>query len=552
MDLLNSEQKIITLILLLTDEGNKCNINSICEFYKDELKETVLFLIQNLKRKKFISIKNDVIELNEESKNIMRKYYSLSCLFGRKKSYTYKAKTIDSNVIRATVNLMINDTIPIREANLHHVNKSGKLKKVFPSLYNADNNFFFIIRKFLLDSRSVYIQHLKYIPDFSNCSFVFSLTALQLLIYISKIYLGENADLIVKNVIKMLSENPVSEAGLLKIIDLMIIKYTNEEKKITNREILNFLIDMKAVGQIEDGYYVNSTLQIKEQEGQSICDSDLCITYSDKLDKKDKLYLFADVEKCDEVNIYHITKDSFSRAIELNMTLEEITNYINNSSVYSILSSWNESLNRVKIYEGITVKCTDYIYRIITEIPTIKKEILQDLGNGIIVLKSSNFETWNKTLSQALDLKTPLVPFSEKIFNSGYKLDNYASSYPEYISLNEENLTKKNDNNISDMNNGLTNGRDELCKYFNYGPVENVSGMDYAGKISLIKQSVKEKNSVLLIENSTEKKFTCHPLEIIKTEDSGSLVRICILPDGEEIIISISGIYRITKFLKNS
>ena len=547
----DSELKILTATLILKDK--RIFITDLFSFFKNEAEQTILLILENLKKKKLIQINSGEIITDSLVSSKKSEFYYPSLLFGQTGNSEYNGKRIDNNVLRAVINLMISDFVPVREANIHSLNKNGKLNSMFPSLSHIPGNrYFFIIRKFLTDCGAVKVIRSIYIPVTEVCSSLFSLSPFKILYRIAENEWGVNAPYLLKDLIYLITENPTGMNGIIRMTDILKIKY---DICVSSEEIISFLFDMNVLGSDKDEFvYVNNSLWNKEDKAQTVCDSDFHVTYTGQPENDDKLYLFADFEKCDKVNTYQVSRESYQRGITFGVKPEYIKEYLANPNLDSVLDSWFEYTERLRIYEGITLKCDNFTYNTVINIPDLKKEILHDLGNGTIILKSEGFNAWSKILSEALGRKK--LPFyycnnsCEQIINEHEQDSEKAEiTDPEKPETCVSEICVSEPAGNKDLY-SLGLSRSDMNDFFSNLPTESISGADYLGKTALIKQSLKDKTSLLEFEFPSSEKIVCHVRELIKTSDAGVLVKITVLPDREEKILSVSGIYRISKLLK--
>ncbi|MCF0238549.1 MAG: hypothetical protein HUK24_08110, partial [Sphaerochaetaceae bacterium] len=85
----------------------------------------------------------------------------------------------------------------------------------------------------------------------------------------------------------------------------------------------------------------------------------------------------------------------------------------------------------------------------------------------------------------------------------------------------------------------------QLEKDFSSISFPTAGGLDYSGKLLLIKNAIKDNNSLLQFE-LIDKIITVQPLEVLSSTEKTKLIKFIEFPLGEEKVLNIGVIYKVT------
>ena len=95
----------------------------------------------------------------------------------------------------------------------------------------------------------------------------------------------------------------------------------------------------------------------------------------------------------------------------------------------------------------------------------------------------------------------------------------------------------------------LVLSRSQIGKDFRYATLPSASGFDYNAKLSILRAALKKNSSedfpLMRLEMSDEV-LIAQPVELMKGDSKGSVIKVRILPDDMERSIPVSSIFRIT------
>ncbi len=487
----------------------------------------------------------------------------------------------DINVLRAVINLISNGSVPTREANIHHFYKSGKLLEVFPKFKEENSiRIFELYKKLLIQTNAIEKSSFNVNVNRDVCKKLFDLNILDLNLAAIQTTYGQNIATSCATGLNVLSKMPMGRAKLLALISATA-KVDVEEQLITDLCALGLTYEKNNLM-----FFNNAILEEQIEMSSLTIDTDLQVSYFGVPQENDILFLFSDIQKCDNLVVYTITKDSFSRALDIGLTRKEIESYLNSqkipsdSFVLQMLEQWEKALSRVKLYEGIVLECSQELATLIQQIPDLEDNIVAKLNSCIFLMKSSTQGQWRKTLARALDMENLPAPIEEKTPSnetdftsfSHFQIDTNIKTPKDSIQKiqNPQNNTAqvetswedtkrtlledaKNKNCLSKdleelINAKLIISKSQISKDFRYTSNPTAGGFDYNAKLTLIKKALKSKthpNACLLRLELLDKTFTVIPIEI-KGNGAKAILRAVLLPNGEEKNITVGSIFQVS------
>ncbi|MHC1693429.1 MAG: hypothetical protein AB9828_10450 [Sphaerochaetaceae bacterium] len=334
----------------------------------------------------------------------------------------------------------------------------------------------------------------------------------------------------------------------------------------------------------------------KKSSAAVTIDSDFSLSYTtDPVapDGTDIIHLIAVVRKVDTVCSYEINKQSFRHALDHGCTLEEIVRYLQDATAHPIqegltalLQQWNEEFTSIRIYDGITVLADDRISRLIEGLPNLRSHCIATIAPGIFLFSRKSEIQWRALLSEA---GAELLPHSiaeenlmvnedpqklsldpvpnARLFESINLLKTLRPSNPS-IGSSEPAFIDELRTHIKNLHTGHNEEEELLAKLSRkliLSPSQvfkpqgrsttmTASGFDFQGKLNLCKAAVASLHDMLelhVVEDSGDTRILlAEANELIGTNRDFSL-RVTILPEREEKVISIDKIFLVKK-LKRS
>ena len=484
-----------------------------------------------------------------------------------------KGPMVDQNTLRAVVNLLVNGSVPQRDANIHHFYKSGRLSQVFPQFDQSHSaRMFELLRGLLIQAQAVVKAGSHATVDRLACRRLLALTPLDICIAALHSWYGANAPKAVEDTMRLLGGCSIDEQRLALFI-AATADVGNAPKFVQDMEALGLVC--RDPGSVEDALSLNAALY-EPQVGMSnlTIDSNLTVSYYGVPDKDDILYLFSDVQKCDNLVEYSITKASFSRAIGLGVARDEIEKYLGDPGLKPTLDMWERSATRVRLYDGIVLECTPEVSYLLENIKELSSSIVARLGDGIFVMKRSDEERWRAMLAKALDMDELPMPLGDamegdrrmvQVFGhyeppkvrheDDHEAKAYASqSQLEWSQVKEELLAyAESQGCLSPELEELIESRrivsrSQISRNFKYERLPSAGGLDFNAKLTLIRKAISRKDGagrrVMRLELMDDD-ILAIPLEL-HGSGSRSMLRIVALPSGDERVVSIGSIYKAT------
>lgn len=478
---------------------------------------------------------------------------------------------VDKNVIFAILNLYLSGAIPSREANFHHFVKSDKLDTLFPQFEKARIlDVLRTISDFIIGrigsctlsgngNETGSQKNLKAVLAMDPASF--AIHAIANAVNDRRLFVETS----LSRLLEILKIHSLTQRQALAILQICS---GCEERKAN--EILNHMFSFSLVVEKEGILCSNRRLwEPRESRSELRTDSNMSVSYYGLAHEKDILYRFANAMVCDKFISYQITKDSYTRGLESGLTQQQILDFLGDSSHRAVFDQWEKAFRRVQAYSGILLRCQDeQAAQIVRMHPEIQGNIIMDLGNSMFLMNRNTFFSWEGPLARALDQqhidlveppttdKDPLADMEESRSYDAFGFDE--------VQTPAEHKESKDWKTIADQllqeatAKGCLNAEVEaliqarmiystsqLDSSFNYTSLISVSGFDFNAKTTLLRDVIKAKNAIVVLELPSET-IVVKPFEIVKGEGKNSILKAKVLPQGIEKSIPISGIFKIT------
>ena len=398
---IDSDERRYLSLLLIAGEASSKQIQS---FFPSDSYPMVVTRMCGLKDRLIVMFSEGRYRINPVLEDIVSDVFDASLLFGENKGKTVSEPFADRNVLSAFLNLLISGAVPVREANTHHFVKSDRLEKVFPQFGKAKSTrMFTLIKDLALKEKVVSVRETRFILDSKRSEALLSLDPLCL---VTKAVHGAEAK-VMSRILGVLRENAIKEESLVRFYS--ILSGADEE---TASLILE---DISAFGIIckKDGFYYLNQAVLSEKQKQShlSIDSDMEVSYFGIPNENDILFMFADIKVCDKLIRYSVTKSSFTRALELGLTRNQIQDYLGIQD-NDQLRFWESSFSRITLYDGIVIRGDELISRIIRMHPEMKRHVICELSDGVFLMERSSYHIWQEILAHAIDMPHLPLPLS--------------------------------------------------------------------------------------------------------------------------------------------
>ena len=550
------DRKLITFLLL----AQKATAKDTAAFFCEDSFILVATRLSNLRDRLLLLKDGDCYCINPVMADLLQKAYDTSLIFSTRKS-DQTGPFVDRNILFAVANLLINGSTPVREANIHHFLKSGKLSSAFPQFSEEQSKTFFLsLRKLLISRKAVVNTDGRFLLRRTETDSLLELDPLNLMIHAIDPALGP-AIARCLSVLQTCVMEKTKLSTLFRILSGLDEQQTNNVLKTIESFGFITIID-------ELVHYNQSTLEPSRKRSDLKVDSDLRVSFFGTPDANDILYLFSDVIVCDKLITYAITKDSFFRALEIGLETKAICAYLGNEDESRFLM-WQQAFSRLRLYDGILINCDRDIKAIIERHPELKDHIIRSFSDDLILMKRSTFHIWRKTLAYAMDMQNLPVPADSALTEEEEEQTEEKGSTFTLPELPENVQTDGSDNGkltealldyakkagcrISEIEplirDRIIVSKSQIDKSFRYAGRITASGLDYNAKLAAIKSAIskaKDRDSALLELELPSEKLIVQPLEIVKSGPSSNVLRSRVLPDGAERNIPVSSIFQVT------
>ena len=554
----NDDRRYISLILLT----GRTSAKLVSRFFSSDSFILLVRKLSNLRDRLILLKEENRFRINPVLLDIAEKAFDADLLFGKGRESFQTGAFVDRNILFAVTNLMISGQAPVREANMHHFIKSGKLLAVFPQFSERSSiTFFSALKKYLLSSGALSIGDGRFLPDRDRMQSILELDPLNLMIQAIGPELGDP-------IVRSLDALRCRSMDIRRFSTL--IQILSDADEVQTNNILNLIECFGFIKIVGSSVYFNqSVMEPVQKQSELRTDSDMKVSFIGNQDPEDILYLFADIEVCDKLISYAITKDSFFRALELGLTRSRIESFLGLGEQPRFLQ-WESSFSRLRLYDGILVRCDSDIKTMIERHPDLKDHIVESFGDNLLLMKRSTYALWQQTLSYALDLKhLPVV--LDNGDSSQEKSGQDESFTPFEFMEQERSVTSEKARSWEDVSKELLDyaescgcnlseieplisdriivSKSQIDKNYRYAGRISVSGFDYNAKLSAIKGALpkaKNKEADLLELELPSENLIVQPLEIVRTGQTTSVLRSKVMPDGQDRSISISSIFKVT------
>ena len=553
----NDERRYLSFLLI----AGQASARQICRFFSTESYHTAVTRICSLRDRLLLISSGRTYMINPVMKDIAEELFDPDLMLGKDEIQPDPRPFADRNVLCALLNILTNGSVPVREANTHHFMKSDKLEKVFPQFRKTDSlRMFTLVRSLALKTGAIRSSGGRFILGRPEASALIKCSPMALLM--KAVPHADTAA--VSRVLGLMGTHGMGSPEFTGLYS--VISGTDDAASA------QVLADFMSFGFIEekDGRLflnpaVRETPALQSHLGM---DSDMEVSFFGIPSENDILYMFADINVCDKLVRYNVTKSSFTRALELGLSRKEIEDYLGITDNEQ-LRMWEMSFGRISVYDGIVIRCDDQVGRIMKMHPQIKDHIIRELADGVFLMDRSTYRSWEQELARAIDMSHLPVPVTsgteqiDGIPDSGSE-EPILEAPPEvsdkqpvedWDSIREDLLSYAAQAGcLSDDLRGLIDARlilsrSQIRKDFRYATLPSASGFDYNAKLSILRSALKKKTSedfpLMRLEMSDEV-LIAQPLELLKGDSKGSVIKVRILPEDMERSIPVSSIFRIT------
>lgn len=498
-------------ILTASSIAGKVHPDFLQEYFSNHNKETVKLCIESLVRRRLLRWERDLLCPTDEG----LRHTSLSELFGCQGVDT--GFTPPSPVTGRDVSAMVNLLI------------SGKQSRsaLFP-----------VIKRLALSSGAVCLTDNRYVPDIPVVRKLCRMTNADLALTLTNLSFGKEASLAVRAFANTVSACPTSEAGMLSMLAFHLLLYGSQAPA---GGVAELLLTLNTVVNINGTFAANPLLGQKHEKTDSIieCDTDMTIRLSRDCEMPPHLWLYCDIVKTDIVSEWSLSKAGLFRALDAGLTVKDIRKELGTDYYDQILDQWEGTYNRIRVYDSCVVSVTEDLSPVMENLPSLKGHLICKISDGIYLMKRSTSRMWQVILCGVCHLeRLPLSvgettkPLPEIDFTTGeeFTLESLQNKAEERIIADPRSLE------VTDQ---------RLKDFFNLGSTVSAAGMDFNGKSAVIRDAVRSGRSYLLIE-SLDDTICAKPVEIIRTEDKGNLLKLLVLPQRSEVLLPVSSVYRVT------
>ena len=553
------ERKYLSFLMVAGSASGK----EIRKFFRTDNYPVVLTCMDSLKDRLLVMYTDGRYTVNPVLGQVAEDLFDPDLVFGPDTMCPVPQPFADRNVVCACLNLLIGGSVPVREANAHHFMKSGRLGKVFPQFReDAGLRMFSIFKKLFIRSGAVSIRDARFILNRSKAAGLLKAAPLGLL----------------------MKAIPVADSRAVSVLFGFLRTHGMDRQDFTDlysiisgalpEQSQQVMEDMKALGYLmETGerLFLNPAVVEKQTKQSHLSmDSDMEVSYYGIPDENDMLFIFADIDVCDRLVRYHVTKSSFTRALDCGLSRKRIQDYLGIPD-NDQMRMWETSFSRITVYDGIVIRCDEQVARIVRIHPQIKDHIISELPGNVFMMDRSDSRQWQEALAYAMDIDDLPIPVSQAV-----------SEDPEYEEQDDEPVLitppapshaegKKEDTDwekiredllsFASRNGCLTDDVKELInarlivsesqigKNFRYATLPSASGFDYNAKLAILRSALRKSDRYevpLLRLELTDDELIVQPLELLKGDVKGSVLKARIMPEGLERSFPVSSIYRVT------
>ncbi len=568
-----TDLRYISLCLMIGD----CTLWDIHEFFPYDTYTLVLTRMDSLCDRLVMLRDDKVYRVNPVLREDLDSLFDPSLLFEEDRKPHRELPFVTRNILFAMLNLLTNGSVPVREANAHHFTKTDKLDRVFPQVSKTTAvKTYEALKALALSTRAVTISAGRFIIDPARAMELARLDSLNLMLEAlrnrvtlpPKLFGMEIGDACTRllGILKGHSVSIIQAKALLAIF----LGMSRSKDSVRSKEAIEDILELMGFfGFITMGtktVRLNQAVLKPDLERSAInVDSNLALSYYGIPKYDDILYLFSDIQVCDKMISYVLTKDSFTRALGIGLTQERIMEYLGTDKLKAQMDQWSDSYSRVTLYDGIILKCDEYISPIVMMHPQLQEHIVRKIDDGIFLMRRSTFQTWQSVLSYAMDMQRLPLPISETgelgqapiADSSGLSIEDVLPAPKEEIQtrawedieaelLDYAQETGCLSDDVKDLIKAkLIVSKDQIGKCFKYVSMPTISGFDFNAKIGAIRNALKGKSSLMRLELPDET-IIVKPIEVSKGDARNSVLKVEVLPNGLERNIPVSSIFRIT------
>ncbi|MCR5732228.1 MAG: helicase-associated domain-containing protein [Sphaerochaetaceae bacterium] len=339
--------------------------------------------------------------------------------------------------------------------------------------------------------------------------------------------------------------------------DIYGVEEVNDKLRVIYPEIDKALLFLSLIGNRE-----------KSTESTFVLSSDYTLTSSMR-DESFILSRFMTVDKVDTYTTWTLTREGVKSGFDSGLTAESIIEYLSTfttvpEAIQERLRNWNESYDRVRVYDYLYIETDERNARLIDSHPLMSIHIVKKVSNTGYLMKRSTEEQWRRILMYTgLEMvgKTEredglITIYSEKLPND--RLEEYKhASYPTL--LDRQYIKKKSysDNLFKiDIASKLKTKeeKESFTRLLDIGCIidpsqivpgqpfyqgRKATGFEYQVKLHLLRQSIKEGFFVSL---ALEEENYIAKIESINKVDNKDIA-IIIDENGKRIELDISKIF---------
>ena len=553
------ERKYLSFLLIAGSASGR----EIRQFFDMDSYPVVLTCMDSMKDRLIVLCTDGRYTVNPVLKQVAEELFDPDLMAGEDDSCPVPGPFADRNVVCACLNLLIGGSVPVREANAHHFMKSGRLAKVFPQFPEQESlRMFTLFKKLFIRTGVLTIRDARFILDRSRATALLKSGPLGLLM--KAVPMADSRAVPV--VLGFLRTHGMDARSFISLYS--IVSGAGEEQ---SRQVLE---DMESLGFISEAagrVYLNPAVVAKTtMQSHPSMDSDMEVSYYGIPDENDILFMFADIDVCDRLVRYHITRSSFTRALDNGLTRERIQSYLGIPDNEQ-MKMWETSFSRITVYDGIVIRCDGQVARIVRIHPQIKGHIISELPGNVFLMDRNDSRSWQDALAYAMDI--PDLPLPVSTAESQEPESTGSDEEPVLITppaVSAPDGTEKGQDPekikeallsyasrtgcLTDDVRELINARlivseSQIGKNFRYATLPSASGFDYNAKIAIIRAALrktdKEEIPLLRLE-LTDGEMIVQPMELLKGDSKGSVLKARIMPEGMERSIPVSSVYRVT------
>ena len=554
-----ADRKYLSFLLVAGSASGR----EIRQFFSTDSYPVVLTCMDSLKDRLLVMCTGGRYSVNPILRQVAEDLFDPDLVFGADGPRPEGGPFADRNVVSACLNLLIGGSVPVREANAHHFMKSGRLARVFPQFPQQDClRMFTLLKKLFIRSGVLTVRDTRFILDRRRAETVLKTGPLGLLM--KAVPMADSRSVAV--LLGFLRTHGMDERAFACMYSILSGSDDGQSQQV--------LEDMKALGFLSESdgrLYLNPAVEEKQSIRSGLnMDSDMEVSYFGIPEENDILYIFADIEVCDRLVRYRITKGSFTRALDLGLTRTQIQDCLGIPD-NDQMRMWETSFSRIKVYDGIVIRCDDQVGRIVRMHPDIKDHIIGELPGNVFVMDRSGSGRWQEALAYAMDIADLPIPISGAATDEAE--DPAREEEPELVpppctstgvigsdgtdpqKLREELVSYASRTGcLTDDVRELINARlivseSQIGKNFRYASLPSASGFDYNAKLSILRAALRrhasEEVPMLRLE-LTDDELIVQPVELMKGDSKGSVLKARIMPEGMERSFPVSSIYRVT------